>query len=1269
MSTGEGNDQAAAPMGQGAETRPDPVVCTCGREFSPLPSNITHCPDCGAGLSPELLPALGLTELVPSESKAQPVPEDNVPEEWKPGDVYLDRYRVEKLLGQGAMGKVFKVLHLGWNQHLAVKCPRQETVQAFGGAHCFEQEVETWIRVGLHPNAVACYYSRTLGGLPRVFAEYVDGGTLHEWIQKRRLYQGGPRDTLRQVLLVAAQIAWGLHHANRKGVIHQDVKPANIMMTCTGIPKVTDFGLARRALPTEGGGWEATAMSPVTITGMTPAYCSPEQSFRDQITHRTDIWSWGLVVLEMFISRMIWANGPAALEAMERYLAGDVIFPDAPRMPEEVASLLRQCFQNNPAERPEDLAACAAEVVRIYEATLEEPFPVPEPAALEATGNTLNNRAISLMDFGKAQQAIKVWERALREAPGHPQSAFNYSLVRWREGSLRDDEAVAMVRAAAESRPDEPLPVFLELRLHLERGAIADARECLRKLEAIAPGMEGLATLRESIERDLSRGRGMTRLWEAHQGATTALALCESLERLFSGGEDNRVLQWDILNGAPMTALDGHHNTIAALAHSPLRGQLASISLDRRVRIWDADTHEVRCSHNVSSVRPRVLAWLQDRGTLLLADADGSLHEIDPGEGQRQELLARVPGGIRAFAVSPAAGLAFAAAPGGNIHLLSLVDFQETARFQFHSSEITALAASPDGGFFASGDEGGALMVTDASGAHVAAFQLKGESVVSCAFLGGARYLFSISSGKKARLWHVDKHRCLWTMPLPAAPLPALETSPDGATAWAAIGGNRIAQLQLSPAQEFDRSPLIISKAMDTGEMVALERELRARLADASEHYREGRYAQTASTLRGVREKPEFSRRRDILRSWMRLYAKLPRTALRSMWEGEPLLGHHGPVRALALSLQSNYLVSGGNDCVIRVWDLNTNQLIRQLGGHAGPVRTLALAESQELLISGSEDGSLRIWNVRTGRCERAMPHPGGAPEALSLSPDGAMLVSAGWEVHLWDLRGGSRIAALPGHEGGSSAVAWARSGSYVVSGGADARIAFWDPATGAQLAARACPHGPVTALSLSAYENVMLSTGGNPWDRKGKVCVWDLTKGEPARVFEAHDAPVGMACLSLDGRLIFSGAGDATLQIHHAATGEAARSQLLGGVPPVAMVLANDLSRVLWSDADGVIRCLFLDWELASQEVKAELDAPGARLFDIFARGMRPLVAQQAEAAARAWPVARASVPRWDSRALQRFNYLSGCAGLGTYRMAALEAAQKRFMEAPASG
>lgn len=129
------------------------------------------------------------------------------------------------MLGEGGKGRVYRVRHRVWEAELAVKSAHPQLLATPRGAEGFVREAETWVGLGFHPHLVSCYYVRTLGGVPHIFAEYVEGGTLRSWIER-----GGLRE-LPRLLDVAIQVAWGLAYAHERGLVHQDVKPDNVLMT------------------------------------------------------------------------------------------------------------------------------------------------------------------------------------------------------------------------------------------------------------------------------------------------------------------------------------------------------------------------------------------------------------------------------------------------------------------------------------------------------------------------------------------------------------------------------------------------------------------------------------------------------------------------------------------------------------------------------------------------------------------------------------------------------------------------------------------------------------------------------------------------------------------------------------------------------------------------------------------------------------------------------------------------------------------------------
>jgi WD40 repeat protein/serine/threonine protein kinase len=360
---------------------------------------------------------------------------------WNVGNTILDLYKVTEVLGEGGFGKVYKVRHQGWNVDLAVKVPKAEVIAAAGGVENFAKEAETWVNLGLHPHIVSCYYVRQIENIPTVFAEYLAGGNLHEWIESRRLYTTTSvvfQTPLQRILDVAIQFAWGLHYAHEQGLIHQDVKPLNVMMTPDGGVKVTDFGLARgKFVPTvtdslkEEGVSAHHSLRATKISG-TPAYCSPEQLRGEQLSRRADLWSWAVSILEMFNGDCTWRSGTIAATLLENYLESGSEDSSLPQMPESLAELLRTCFQEDPEERPYDMSTVAFELQKIYWEIFGKNYPRAKPKTVQEDADNLNNKALSLLDLGNQVEALHLWKQALQIQPHHPESTYNQGLILWR---------------------------------------------------------------------------------------------------------------------------------------------------------------------------------------------------------------------------------------------------------------------------------------------------------------------------------------------------------------------------------------------------------------------------------------------------------------------------------------------------------------------------------------------------------------------------------------------------------------------------------------------------------------------------------------------------------------------------------------------------------------------------------------------------------------------------------------------------------------------
>jgi serine/threonine protein kinase len=251
----------------------------------------------------------------------------------------IGRYRVDRVLGTGAMGVVYLAHDPVIDRPVAIKLVLTELLADEDRADFLERFGREARAAGrcTHANIVAIYDYATHGEAPFLVMEYVPGESMAQAIRR-----DGPHQPETAVAFIR-QVLGALGAAHAAGIVHRDVKPANILLTTDRQVKVTDFGIARM----DGGSLTQVG----TMVG-TPRYMSPEQVRGDPVDHRTDLFSAGVVLHELLSGKPPF-DGPSMMAISQQILSGDP--PDLrladPPVPEALAASVRMALERDPARR------------------------------------------------------------------------------------------------------------------------------------------------------------------------------------------------------------------------------------------------------------------------------------------------------------------------------------------------------------------------------------------------------------------------------------------------------------------------------------------------------------------------------------------------------------------------------------------------------------------------------------------------------------------------------------------------------------------------------------------------------------------------------------------------------------------------------------------------------------------------------------------------------------------------------------------------------
>lgn len=250
-------------------------------------------------------------------------------------------------------------------------------------------------------------------------------------------------------------------------------------------------------------------------------------------------------------------------------------------------------------------------------------------------------------------------------------------------------------------------------------------------------------------------------------------------------------------------------------------------------------------------------------------------------------------------------------------------------------------------------------------------------------------------------------------------------------------------------------------------------------------------------------------------------------------WECFYTLDHHSGVNSVAISPDAKILASGGNDQMIRLWDIHTGEAITILRGHSSAVKSVAFSPDGTILASGSDDQTIKLWNVSDCQEICTLSGHSHAVKSVAFSPNSNVLASGSWDktIKLWDVHQGVLKQTITGHNLQVTAVTFSSCGNLLASASCDRTVRLWELASG--FSSTFVGHSWSVVSVAFSPDGAMLATGSDD----NTVILWNLKTGKPLNTLSGHSWSVVAVTFSPDGETLVTGSWDKTIKLWQVST------------------------------------------------------------------------------------------------------------------------------------
>jgi len=1040
-------------------------------------------------------------------------------------------------LGRGGMGVVYKARQSKLNRVVALKMILSGQHAGKDDLFRFRTEAEAVASLQ-HMNIVQIYEVGEQEGRPYFSLEYITGGSLED-----RLDREAPLPAAAAAQLLET-LARAVHAAHQRGIIHRDLKPANVLLTSDGVPKITDFGLAKRL---DAPGQTSTG----SVMG-TPSYMAPEQA--EGRTHDigtpTDIWALGAILYEALTGRPPFL-ADAPLDTMLLVVRADPVPPARlnHKVPRDLDTICLKCLEKDPKRRYPSALALAEDLHRF-----------------------LNNEPI-------VARPIAAWERAFKWAKRRP-AAAGMLLVSalallaligvgiWYQGHL--SAALAESRRSQKEAEDARAEVNRQLlRLRVITGTqlvndgdlLASLPWFTQVLQLEQDDAERAAMDRVRLGAVLRQCPKFSQLW-FHDGAVFWGAFSPDGNRALTGSADHTARLWDVARGQALGEPMRHDDDVVYVSFSQDGKRAATASADKTARIWDAHTGRPLTPplpHDGPVYRAN---FSPDGKWLLTASADSTACIWDAATG-------------KASAIKPLK----------------------------HDGPVGDANWSPDGARIVTASADKTARIWDAAtGAPVGEVLRHDAEVNTAVFNGKGDRIATASKDYTARIWDAATGKELHVLthlgPVNSATFsPDLEgdllatTSDDNRARLWARGVGLLAVLH------HDSNVYNAAFSRDGKRLVTAGNDNAARIWETANGEPQGTPLKHLSPVYRAVFTPDgkgvlTARADGAVRIWdadtkgslvATLTDRFPFTSAAyhpdgakiltantggtaAVWDAAtgkqrgPVMRHDKLIHQAIYSGDGRWIATCSADKTARVWDATTHQPLGSPLQHRDDVVQAAFSPNGRRLATASNQKA-RVWDPVTAKVLCEFSRHTGAVRWVAFSPDGRSVASASADktARIWDSASGVPLCPPLEHEEEVGQVVFSPDGRYVATASDDRTARVWDARTGKPVGQPLRHTSKVYKVHFSPDGRRLVTASEDNTAR-----IWDAASGQPLTPPLRHSGTVSRARFSPDGRFVATASEDNTARLWDAATGQPLSPPLEHQVPVVDVAFAPDGSHLV---------------------------------------------------------------------------------------------------------